>query len=212
MSSQLPPNATPQEVALAEAIGRVGDVPVPNGSLWDPATCPAALLPWLAWALSVDVWVADWSDDIKRAVIAESLLLHRRKGTPWAVERALVVAGAPNALVQEWFEYGGQPGYFKVMIDIQGQDISNALEARLLATVNGFKNVRSWLDLLEYSLSAMGAVPSLALGLQSSEIVTIYPWEAGAGNGLTLQVANGPGTYEPLLDADGQALVVQAAV
>jgi phage tail P2-like protein len=81
MNSLLPPNASPQEAAIEAATARIADVPVPNASLWTPATCPAALLPWLAWALSVDEWDGTWPEERQRAVIAASVGVHRRKGT-----------------------------------------------------------------------------------------------------------------------------------
>ncbi len=175
MSSLLPPNATDQERALDEAIARLGEVAVPIKDLWNPQTCPVAFLPWLAWALSVDNWDATWPVATKRAMITESLELHRHKGTPWAVERALIVAGAPAARVEEWFDYGGQPGYFKVIVDIEGADVDAATEAKMLKAVGRFKNARSWLAQLEYNLSVSSALPLHAVGLQSSEIITVYP-------------------------------------
>jgi len=203
MSSLLPPNATDQERALEGATVRIGDVPVPIRDLWNPQACPEALLPWLAWALSVDNWDASWPAQIKRDVIAESLELHRHKGTPWAVERALIVAGSPNARVEEWFEYGGQPGYFKVVVDVEGEGVSGALEAKLLKTIERFKNCRSWLDLLEYNLSAIGNVPAYAIGLQSAEVVTVYPdgEPYGGSQAPDGAILDGGGNW--LVDGDG---------
>lgn len=174
----LPPNATDQERAIEDATARLGELPVVIRDLWAPDTCPMAFLPWLAWALSVDQWESDWPEATKRAVIAESLELHRRKGTPWAVERALIVAGAPNAKVIEWFDYEGGPGtpyHFKVVVGIEGENVDASTEAKMLKSIDAFKNVRSVLDLLEYNLATEGAVPVIAIGLQSSEIITVYP-------------------------------------
>lgn len=174
----LPPNATKLETALEAVIGRIGDVEVPIRELWNPQTCPAALLPWLAWALSVDIWDSSWSTETKRAVIAESIPLHRKKGTPWAVERALVVAGSPAAKVIEWFDYpvtAGSPYHFKVEIDIEGETVSAALEAKLTAIINAFKNERSVLDGIDYNLATTGDVPVVGVGIQSGEIITVYP-------------------------------------
>ncbi len=103
MNSLLPPNATPQETAIEAATARIADVPVPNASLWTPATCPAALLPWLAWALSVDEWDGTWPEERQRAVIAASVGVHRRKGTRGAVVAALAAAGYGDATVVERF-------------------------------------------------------------------------------------------------------------
>lgn len=97
----LPPNATEAERALEQATARIGDLPTPLRGLWDPDTCPAHLLPWLAWALQVDIWDAGWSDDIQRAVIRGAIEVHRRKGTPWAIKRALANAGYGDATLSE---------------------------------------------------------------------------------------------------------------
>ncbi|MDC7787366.1 phage tail protein I [Rhodoplanes sp. TEM] len=50
-------------------------------TLWDPWTCPAAQLPLLAWAWSVDIWNPAWPEHRKRQVIAESPAFHEAKTT-----------------------------------------------------------------------------------------------------------------------------------
>lgn len=102
----LPDNATPQEVALDRATGRIGAVPVDVRLTWNPQTCPPAILPWLAWALSVDEWQPEWPVEQKRAVIAASVGVHRRKGTRTAVVEALQAAGYGDAELIE--DYGRQ--------------------------------------------------------------------------------------------------------
>lgn len=120
--SLLPPCATVQERAIeATATSRersdkdktlgIDQLPLPMGDTWNPDTCPARLLPWLAWALSVDNWDSDWEESIKRAVLRESLMVHRKKGTRGALERALQALGV-RITVAEWFETGGEPHTF----------------------------------------------------------------------------------------------------
>jgi phage tail P2-like protein len=99
--SILPPNATASERGIEAATERAFDLPVPNGQLWDAATCPAALLPWLAFALSVDEWDAGWTVETKRRVIAASVAIHRRKGTIGAVKAAIATAGYGDATLIE---------------------------------------------------------------------------------------------------------------
>ena len=115
----LPSNATPLERALADVDGaRLLATPTAFiAGLWDPATCPADLLPYLAWALSVDVWNPDWSEATKRAVIAASPAVHRRKGTRAAVEDAVGALGL-IARFQEWWEAtpNRRRGTFRVMV------------------------------------------------------------------------------------------------
>lgn len=83
--------------------------------MWNPYECPVEFLPYLAWALSVDVYDNDWSEARKRSVIAASPLVHRRKGTVDAVERALAALGA-DAILHEWHlqEPVGRRGTFHV--------------------------------------------------------------------------------------------------
>jgi len=106
----LPPNATAAEHRLEQATARLGELPAPLRELWDPDTCPAHLLPWLAWALQVDVWDNGWSDDAKRAVIRGAITVHRRKGTPWAIKRALANAGYGDAILSEGFSSANYNG------------------------------------------------------------------------------------------------------
>ena len=90
----LPPNATALEKGLAAPLGRLSAIPVPIDQLLRADACPAPLLPWLAWALSVDLWDEAWPEVKKRAIIAESFALHRKKGTIHAIDRYLAYAGA----------------------------------------------------------------------------------------------------------------------
>lgn len=89
----LPPNATAQERALEGATARIGDVPTPLRDVWNPDTCPAHILPWLAWAFGVDEWDAGWSDEAKRNTIRDAVMIQRRKGSVWAIKRAVAAAG-----------------------------------------------------------------------------------------------------------------------
>lgn len=102
MSSLLPPSATSQERAIEAATAeRIEAIPAPLRSLWDPATCPTPLLPWLAWALSVDDWRSDWPESARREMIAQSIAQHSIKGTVASVKRALVAAGYGGCAVSE---------------------------------------------------------------------------------------------------------------
>jgi len=85
--------------------------------------CPAELLPWLAWGLSVDTWDAGWTEADKRAAVAGSIELHRRKGTRVSVE---IVLARFDQLIQiiEWHETAprGTPHTFDVVIPLVTAD------------------------------------------------------------------------------------------
>lgn len=100
MTSLLPRNTTP----LERAVEKLFESPNPNETipqLWDGDTCPTQFLPWLAWALSVDDWESDWSEEKKRAAINESINIHEHKGTPSAIMHALAIRGHSDAILIE---------------------------------------------------------------------------------------------------------------
>ncbi|WP_319498083.1 phage tail protein I [uncultured Cohaesibacter sp.] len=86
-------------------------------TIWNPQTCPASFLPWLAYALSVDVWDSSWSEARKRSVVAASPMVHRLKGTLASVENALEAMGL-KATITEWWQTDpiGERGTFAITI------------------------------------------------------------------------------------------------
>lgn len=126
--SLLPGNLSDLERDLDVAIARMADIDIPLNKLWDPFNCPIEVLPWLAWALSVDDWSSDWSESIKRQVVANSLDLHRIKGTRPAIEHGLNSLSL-NTDIQEWFETTpqGVPGTFNVDVFVDNQGITTQL-------------------------------------------------------------------------------------
>lgn len=92
----LPNNATRLERAFSVSSARFNPSRI-LPTIWNPATCPAALLPWLAWALAVDEWDHGWSVEKKRAVCAAAIPVHEAKGTPHAIRTSLAALGQPDA-------------------------------------------------------------------------------------------------------------------
>lgn len=108
--SLLPPNTTPLERALEQTMATF-EPPSDIAKLWNAATCPVDFLPYLAWAVSVDEWDHTWSEERKRAVIAESRAVHQHKGTPSAIRRILIALGQPDAEIIErcdFIKYNGK--------------------------------------------------------------------------------------------------------
>ncbi|MFP3183966.1 MAG: phage tail protein I [Paraburkholderia sp.] len=89
MNNLLPPNASPLERRTAIALAAVDDLPVPIRDYWNPDTCPAALLPYLAAEVSVDGWELAESDSARRALIKGAIQLHQKRGTPWAIREVI---------------------------------------------------------------------------------------------------------------------------
>lgn len=108
----LPPTSTDLAKVLDVLEERLFSLPVQMITK-DPMTVDVSLLDHLAWELSVDAWDTNWSEEIKRQVIAVSAEVHRHKGTPFAIRKAMSAFGVSIELV-EWFEERGTgvPGTF----------------------------------------------------------------------------------------------------
>lgn len=172
----LPPSASELERALAFVdSARLEVLEIAVRHAWNPQTCPAPFLPWLAWALSVDVWNPDWPEARKRAVIAASFQVHRHKGTRRAVREALEALGVDVTLT-EWFEDSPPaPSHtFTAEIATDGP-VSPALSEEALAMIRATKNVRSHLAALRVVLRQASTTPQTAAALLLGETVCIRP-------------------------------------
>ena len=77
------------------------DTTLPS-TAWHGEKLPDALLPSLAWALSVENWLPTASNADKRRAIANAWRNHRHKGTIGGLIDALDAAGI-NVQIEEWF-------------------------------------------------------------------------------------------------------------
>ncbi|OLA79633.1 MAG: phage tail protein I [Azospirillum sp. 47_25] len=175
--SLLPPNASKLLRDLEKTGSRLSFLEILNRYLRNPEKCPEHLLPWLGWALSVDVWNETWAESIRRNVIKASISVHRHKGTLGALKRALEAFEFDHVTIEEWFDYGGNPYTFRVFIEVvtEGFDINDLTEVQ--AVINQTKNVRSHLEMLRAFLCTTSETPRLGNAFSTGEITTIYGLE-----------------------------------
>lgn len=172
----LPPSATAQERALSEATARLSDVPLMVRKSWNPDTCPAELLPWLAWAMSVDEWQTDWTEQEKRDVIKASLDVHKHKGTIGALERALKPLGYLIDVV-EWWEMTppGEPYTFSIVMGTKTKPVTADMYDKAERIVLTYKNLRSHLLALTVKAEVRGK-SFAATALVDGADTTVYPY------------------------------------
>jgi len=119
----LPLNASPAERSLAAAIAAVAREPDANAirDVWSADRCPLPLLPWLAWAYSLDSWKSYWPESVKRARVRDAVPLARKKGTKKAVQDAVAAFGA-SLVMREWWETTprGVPHTFDLVLTVGG--------------------------------------------------------------------------------------------
>ena len=139
---------------------------------------PADALPHLAEQYHItgnEGWLQALSEIEKRNLIKSSIKMHRYKGTKFAIEeifKTLNIVGN----VEEWFNYGGQPYYFKVILEIFNRPITNETETKLRALIDEYKNERSWLQSILLNLCTY-LTPKTYSGFTFNESLTLYAKE-----------------------------------
>lgn len=107
----------------------------------------------LAVELQTPLYKNDYPLTVKRQIVKNSMLYYIRSGTRGAVEELLadIYQGAE---VEEWFEYGGEPNYFRVAIDISRTTVPVAemALAELESWLYSVKRASSALEILSYMI------------------------------------------------------------
>lgn len=172
----LPSNATQLERLAAEGLAEIQRVPIRIRELHNPETCGEDLLPYLAWARSVDRWDESWTVEIKRKVIANSYYVHAHKGTIGALRRVVEPLGY-IIRVLEWFKETpeAEPGTFKLDIGVLESGITDEMYNAMSLFIDDAKPASRHLAGLAINLETRGTV-FIGAKMIDGEILTVYPW------------------------------------
>ena len=198
--SLLPPNATPAELALEEAM-RAG---IDFSSLdKDPRTCAPELLPFLAAELAISHWDTSWTVEEKRAAVMRAIPFHKIKGTPAAV-REVLRRFHPALSLAEWWQQDprGTPYTFEVRAPAEiGPDVLTAETANsIIRDVAAAKPARAHFDFVQVLEAQAGvylAAGGMAGGMFRAQATTTI--DTSRDWNLVLQTEDG----EPILTEDG---------
>ena len=101
------------------------------------------LLDILATDYKVDWYDRDADIETKRRQIKGNWIVRKRIGTVYAVETALREVW-PDSIIEEWFAYGGEPGYFRILLSVD--TYGNVNFPKALRMLQVFKPVHAHLD------------------------------------------------------------------
>ncbi|MFI8482998.1 phage tail protein I [Pseudomonas sp. NPDC078700] len=172
-------NSTALERAAAKALASIERVPVPLRELWNPATCPVDLLPYLAWAFSVDRWDSNWSAATKRKAIQGAYFIHAHKGTIGALRRVVEPLGYLIEVL-EWWETQplGVPGTFQLVVGVLETGITEEMYTELVRLIDDAKPLTRHLIGLAISLETTGTT-YIGATMNDGETLTVYPYSPG---------------------------------
>ncbi|EHW2951315.1 TPA: phage tail protein I [Escherichia coli] len=173
--SLLPPSASDFMRCVERGTARLSALPVSLNQLWDPDTCPVALLPYLAWALSVDRWDRDWTEETKRQVIRDARAIHRHKGTISAIRRVVEPFGYVIN-VTEWWETGDTPGTFRLDIGVLDVGITEEMYSEMERLIADARPVSRHLVGLNIMQDIQGYLYTGGV-VYDGDVITIYPQE-----------------------------------
>lgn len=105
---------------------------------------PEGLLDILAYDFKVDWYDYGYPIEAKRNLIKNNVKVHMMIGTKYAVVTGLRGLH-PNSDIEEWFEYGGNPFYFRIILDVTDSYVT-AVYTDIIKSVNMYKSQRSKLE------------------------------------------------------------------
>lgn len=175
MSNLLPPNATELERRLAETGACIAEIPVPIQDIASASTCPAEVLPFLAFERSVDRWDANWREATKRAVIESSFVVHQRKGTVSAIRRAIEPLGFQVRVVA-WYETQpeGQRGTFHLDLEAGKTGATEETLVTVERLVDDVKPLSRHLASVAIGVASSGT-HAISAAAYFGDVVTVYP-------------------------------------
>lgn len=117
---------------------------------------PEELVDVLAYDLHVDWYDYSYPLEVKRDLVKNSVKVHKKMGTKYAIETAL---GSlfPESEVEEWFQYGGEPGHFHIVLDTTNQKIP-ADYAAVMKAVKMYKRLSAHMDETTYQSNVHGEI------------------------------------------------------
>lgn len=171
----LPGNSTPLERQAAQALAQIQRVPIPLRQLCNPDTCPVDLLPYLAWAFSVDRWDSKWAEATKRSAIRSSHFIHSRKGTIGALRRVVEPLGYLIEVLEWWQTTPlGVPGTFAIKVGVLETGITEEMYQELTWLIDDARPVTRHLTGLAIHLETQGYL-NIAVALYEGDEIDVYP-------------------------------------
>lgn len=151
------------------------------------------ILDYLAVELRTPAYEDSLPVETKRTLIKGTLPFYAKLGTPAAVNW-VIQAIFGNGEIEEWFQYGGDPHFFRVNVPIAGMITPEMMEGlrRMIASV---KRLTSWLDAIITYLEMAGEVhitPFLGQPLGITTLPVLEPDFPGTLVHFTPVLGDGP--------------------
>lgn len=130
---------------------------------------PEDILDILAVQFKVDWYDASYPLQAKRNIIKTALEVRRYYGTDWATLKA-ISAIYPRSEIEQWYDYEGTPGHFRVICSVDGALIP-VQRREIRRSVNIYKRMTAHLDSLYLQVQA-----GMEVGCELSSMLYRVPY------------------------------------
>lgn len=120
------------------------------------------LLDVLAVQFKVDWYDTGYPLETKRRVIKTALEVRCYCGTEWAVAKA-ISAIYPNARIEEWYDYGGTPGYWRLVVDTTDEEVPFYTARQVEQKLGYARRCTAHLERITYKTVSENAAPRIAV-------------------------------------------------
>lgn len=154
---------TPETLSLSFAVGqamrRLQDFSKRIHMYADLSKVPEEVLDLMALEFNTQYYDQTLRREIKEGLVAQTLTWYMHAGTPSVLQEFLATVLQGGEL-QEWYEYDGEPYYFKAIAAVGEEDeVPLGYGAEIRDRIGIYKNARSWLESLVFMLHTVFEVP-----------------------------------------------------
>jgi phage tail P2-like protein len=116
-------------------------------------------------------WYIDSSKiEIKRQILKFSDEVFAHLGTKYAVDQ-VISAYFGAAVISEWFEYGGEPGYFRVFVS--NAEVTGEIIEQFRRTLKQIKRTSAWLEYVQVILTEKAGIKAHVAAATVGKVVGI---------------------------------------
>lgn len=145
----------------------------------------------MAWEFNIDWWDSSFSLETKRSVIKTCYRVHEKRGTKWAVEE-LITSAFGMGKVTEWFEYGGDPYWFKIQTSAT---LTKNGMLYFLNMIDKVKNARSHVEIIEVTRTIDQPMHAGTAQLSFSKCVILDHFQESRTTEINPHAGTGKGSY-----------------
>ena len=154
---------------------------------------PEHILDVLAVELRTPAYNQDFSIEVKRELVKETIPFYTKLGTPAAVNKMIhAVFGGGD--MEEWFNYGGDPHHFRAVVNITEMEIKPGAIREFIRIISSVKRLSSWLDEIRFYLTpakSWATAGGAFTGSMEKETATVIPPPLELPGGRFTTIAGG---------------------